>query len=110
MDQNGFTPPTIVDLAEVAIQLGFHPLAQLLVDAAYAVANEDVKLDKMEAAFNDLRCALLVIRDPESCEVRGLIFGPCEGELSDRNAARGIVAEAERTLRLEIMAARQPIF
>jgi hypothetical protein len=110
MDQNAFAPPAIVDLAEVAMLLGFHPLAQLLIDAAYAVANEEVKFDKIETAFKDLSCALLLIRGPEAGEDRSESLWSGVGLLFSPNAAHGTMAEAERSIRWEMMAARQTIF
>jgi len=107
MDQNAFEPPTIVDLAEVAILLGFHELAQLLIDVAYALANEDITFDKIAVAFNDLSAALWLVRG--SLYETQPLSRPNVNQ-SENSMVLGMIADAERRLRMEIWAVRQPIF
>jgi len=91
------TPPSIVDVAEVAIILGFEPLAELLVETAYAIADGEVGCDRIAPIMTQIRNSLLIFGDFELSEPRKQDLRGDIVKYMSRSNAYEVILKTEKT-------------
>jgi hypothetical protein len=91
MQQIKFTPSLIVEIAEAAIMLNLNSLGQLLVDSAFAIANDEIRNEDIALSVERIRAVLVELG---------------EEELRERHKRLFVLDDAAETIRLELMSAR----